>query len=302
MCYNSTMDFKELSSFVAVCEYGNFSKAAEKLYISQPTISMHIKLLEDELNTKLFKRSTKNLIVTKEGLLLYNFSVKVLKLKNDFFKIWDKGYDNVIKIGASSIPSAYLLPELISDFKQINNDVEFDIVQGDSSEILDLLKDSIIEIGLIGMEVNDKKIVCKHFFKDKMVVVTPNNSHFKKLKLSADNFKEIFNENYILREEGSGTRLAGDRILNDIGIDPTDLKIVARVKSQEALINLVKNEIGISLVSKKSILKEEKEGRVLTFDLPSNSNIRNLNIIYYETSNRKKIIKQFINFIKNKYK
>ena len=296
------MDFKELGSFVAVCEYGNFSKAAEKLYISQPTISMHIKLLEDELNTKLFKRSTKSLVMTKAGSELYNFSVKVLKLKNDFFKIWDKGYDNVIKIGASSIPSAYLLPELISDFKKINSDVEFDIIQGDSSDVLDLLKDSIIEIGLIGMEVNDKKIVCKHFYKDKMVVVTPNNNYFKKLKSSLDDIKNIFKENYILREEGSGTKLAGDKILNDIGVDPQELKIVARVKSQESLINLVESGIGISVVSKKSILNEEKEGKVLAFDLPNNINARNLNVIYYETSVKKKIIKEFINFIKNKYK
>lgn len=296
------MDFKELGSFVAVCEYGNFSKAAEKLYISQPTISMHIKLLEDELNTKLFKRSTKSLVMTKAGSELYNFSVKVLKLKNDFFKIWDKGYDNVIKIGASSIPSAYLLPELISDFKKINSDVEFDIIQGDSSDVLDLLKDFIIEIGLIGMEVNDKKIVCKHFYKDKMVVVTPNNNYFKKLKSSLDDIKNIFKENYILREEGSGTRLAGDKILNDLGVDPQELKIVARVKSQESLINLVESGIGISVVSKKSILNEEKDGKVLTFDLPNNINARNLNVIYYETSVKKKIIKEFINFIKNKYK
>lgn len=296
------MDFKELSSFVAVCEYGNFSKAAEKLYISQPTISMHIKLLEDELNTKLFKRSTKSLVMTKAGSELYNFSVKVLKLKNDFFKIWDKGYDNVIKIGASSIPSAYLLPELISDFKKLNSDVEFDIIQGDSSDVLDLLKDSIIEIGLIGMEVNDKKIVCKHFYKDKMVVVTPNNNYFKKLKSSLDDIKNIFKENYILREEGSGTKLAGDKILNDIGVDPQELKIVARVKSQESLINLVESGIGISVVSKKSILNEEKDGKVLTFDLPNNINARNLNVIYYETSIKKKIIKEFISFIKNKYK
>lgn len=296
------MDFKELGSFVAVCEYGNFSKAAEKLYISQPTISMHIKLLEDELNTKLFKRSTKSLVMTKAGSELYNFSVKVLKLKNDFFKIWDKGYDNVIKIGASSIPSAYLLPELISDFKKINSDVEFDIIQGDSSDVLDLLKDLIIEIGLIGMEVNDKKIVCKHFYKDKMVVVTPNNNYFKKLKSSLDDIKNIFKENYILREEGSGTRLAGDKILNDLGVDPQELKIVARVKSQESLINLVESGIGISVVSKKSILNEEKDGKVLTFDLPNNINARNLNVIYYETSVKKKIIKEFINFIKNKYK
>lgn len=296
------MDFKELRSFVAVCEYGNFSKAAEKLYISQPTISMHIKLLEDELNTKLFKRSTKSLVMTKEGSELYNFSVKVLKLKNDFFKKWDRGYDNVIKIGASSIPSAYLLPELIFDFKKTHHDVEFDIIQGDSSDVLDLLKDTIIEIGLIGMEVNDKKIVCKHFFKDKMVVVAPNNNYFKKLKSSNVDIKSIFNENYILREEGSGTRLAGDKILNDIGVDPQDLNIVARVKSQEALINLVENGIGISVVSKKSILKEEKEASLLVFDLPNNINARNLNVIYYETSIKKKVIKEFIVFIKNKYK
>ena len=234
------MDFKELSSFVAVVNYGNFSKAAEKLFVSQPTISQHIKLLEDELNTKLFKRSTKHLVVTNEGKILYDFSVKVLKLKNDFNNKWDKGIDKTIKIGASSIPSAYLLPELISKFKSKYPDVEFDIIQGDSLEVLDMLKESVIEVGLIGMDINDKKIISKPFYKDKMVIITPNNPHFKKLKDSKTDLKTLFTENYILREEGSGTKAAGDELLNSRGIDSNNLNIVARVKSQESLINLGK--------------------------------------------------------------
>ena len=296
------MDFKELSSFVAVVNYGNFSKAAEKLFVSQPTISQHIKLLEDELNTKLFKRSTKHLSVTNEGKILYDFSVKVLKLKNDFNNKWDKGIDKTIKIGASSIPSAYLLPELISKFKSKYPDVEFDIIQGDSLEVIDMLKESVIEVGLIGMDINDKKIISKPFYKDKMVIITPNNPHFKKLKDSKTDLKTLFTENYILREEGSGTKAAGDELLNSRGIDSNNLNIVARVKSQESLINLVKNGIGISIVSKKSITQSEKNGELLTFDISNYSNERNLNIIYIDQNNIKKVLKSFITFTKSYFK
>ena len=296
------MDFKELSSFVAVVNYGNFSKAAEKLFVSQPTISQHIKLLEDELNTKLFKRSTKHLAVTNEGKILYDFSVKVLKLKNDFNNKWDKGIDKTIKIGASSIPSAYLLPELISKFKSKYPDVEFDIIQGDSLEVIDMLKESVIEVGLIGMDINDKKIISKPFYKDKMVIITPNNPHFKKLKDSKTDLKTLFTENYILREEGSGTKAAGDELLNSRGIDSNNLNIVARVKSQESLINLVKNGIGISIVSKKSITQSEKNGELLTFDISNYSNERNLNIIYIDQNNIKKVLKSFITFTKSYFK
>ena len=296
------MDFKELSSFVAVVNYGNFSKAAEKLFVSQPTISQHIKLLEDELNTKLFKRSTKHLSVTNEGKILYDFSVKVLKLKNDFNNKWDKGIDKTIKIGASSIPSAYLLPELISKFKSKYPDVEFDIIQGDSLEVIDMLKESVIEVGLIGMDINDKKIISKPFYKDKMVIITPNNPHFKKLKDSKTDLKTLLTENYILREEGSGTKAAGDELLSSRGIDSNNLNIVARVKSQESLINLVKNGIGISIVSKISITQSEKDGELLTFDISNSANDRNLNIIYIDQKNIKKVLKNFISFTKSYFK
>ena len=292
------MDFKELNSFVTVIDCGNFSKASEKLYISQPTISLHIKSLEDELHTQLFKRSTKHLLLTNKGKDLYEFAKKIISLKNDFQKNWHFGFDNIIKVGASSVPCAYVLPDIILNFKKKYKDIRFDIIQGDSKNIIDLMSTSVIDVGLIGMESNDKSIVCKSICKDKMVIITPNNDYFKNLKNKNVQINDLLKEDFILREEGSGTKAFTDKLLNSIKIGFDNLNVVAQVKNYDALINLVKSGIGISIVSEKSISSFDKNS-LIVFNFPIKSNARNLNIIYSNNKNKKKLLKEFITFVKN---
>ena len=107
------MEFKQLQSFVAVVDYGSFTKASEKLFISQPTISTHIRMLEDEFQSCLLVRTTKSIELTPRGQEFYECAVSILSLKNHLIESWINESRNVIHMGASTIPSTYLLPELL---------------------------------------------------------------------------------------------------------------------------------------------------------------------------------------------
>ena len=101
------MDFKQLKSFAAVVEYQNFSKAAERLNIAQPTISTHVRMLEEELNTRLILRTTKSLEITPQGWDAYRYAVKILDLKDRIMDSCSADSKNIIRLGASTPGGLY---------------------------------------------------------------------------------------------------------------------------------------------------------------------------------------------------
>ena len=110
------MDFKQLEAFAAVVDYGSFSEAARRLYLTQPTISSHIRTLEKELGAKLIIRTTKKITVTAKGYQFYESAVRILHIRNHLLESFAESPKRMIDLGVSTIPSSYLLPELLAAF------------------------------------------------------------------------------------------------------------------------------------------------------------------------------------------
>lgn len=133
------MDFKQLRSFVAVADCGSFTQAAAKLYASQPTVSAHIRQLEDELHETLFLRTTKSLAITPRGRELYDYAVHVLDLQEQLMRAWAQD-ERTIRLGASTIPSSCILPEILPAFRAQHPEAVFSILQSDSDGVLQQLR------------------------------------------------------------------------------------------------------------------------------------------------------------------
>ena len=133
------MDFKQLRSFVTVADCGSFTQAAVRLYTSQPTVSAHIRQLEDELHETLFLRTTKSLTITARGRELYDYAVHVLELQDQLLDAWAQD-EHTIRLGASTIPSAYILPEVLPSFRAQHPDAVFSVLQSDSAGVLQQLR------------------------------------------------------------------------------------------------------------------------------------------------------------------
>ena len=113
------MDFKQLEAFVAVVDYGSFSEAARRLYLTQPTISAHIRALEKELTVRLLIRTTKKITVTAKGYQLYDSAVRMLHIRDNLLEDFTESRKHIIDLGVSTIPSSYLLPELLAAFGNV---------------------------------------------------------------------------------------------------------------------------------------------------------------------------------------
>ena len=112
------MEFKQLEAFVAVVEWNSFSEAAKHIYLTQPTISSHIRSLETELNTTLLNRTTKHMEVTEDGQYLYEEAQKLLKLRGRIYEKFSQNPVSTIRLGASTIPALYLLPNVLPVFEK----------------------------------------------------------------------------------------------------------------------------------------------------------------------------------------
>lgn len=302
------MELKQLESYVAVVEYGSFTKAAEKLYISQPTISTHIQMLEMELHEKLLNRHTKSLEVTPKGQELYECASDMLGLRDRLLKSWSEEENKTIHLGSSTIPSTYILPELLPKYMEEYPEVRFVIHQGDSQNVLDGLLSGNYQVGFIGMEQEQDGVTCVPFYRDHIVLVTPNTEEFRPKKELYEKEKDlsilsemIKKEPLIVREKGSGSKRYADKVLEDLNIVEETLNICARLNDSESIKNMVMGGMGIALISEKAVHDCCNEGKMLCFDIPLSVAERNLNLIYRKKDIYRAHEKMFVEYVTEYY-
>lgn len=297
------MEFKQLESFAALVESRSFTKAAERLYISQPTISTHIRILEEELHTRLIVRTTKSLEVTAKGWELYECTCKILGLRDDLKKNWLEEERKVIRLGVSTIPAAYILPEILPDFRRNNPEIEFMVYQSDSQGVIDGLHEGSFDVGLIGMPCEEESLISVPFYKDRMVFITPVNDHFLALKEQKQvSVEEFLKEPMILRENGSGSKKTADDFFESIGFQEKDLKVAARISDQESIKNLAAGGLGISVVSEKAAQDFVSAGKLLSFALPKEAAERHLYVAFHKQYILKDYVKVFIEYVQKYYR
>lgn len=274
------MELKQLRSFAAVVRYGSFTRAAENTYLSQPTISTHIRALEEELNTQLLLRDTKNLQVTPRGQELYECACRMLELQDNLLQRWRQSDQHIIQLGASTIPSAYILPEVLPLYGKQNPGSYFVVHQSDSRQVIEGVAGGLFDVGMSGMPCQDEAIRCEPFFRDRMVLITPVSRRFLALQSQGEQaLPELLREPIILRETGSGSQKSADRFLAQMGLRENELRVTARVNDQESIKNLVSGGLGVSIVSEKAVRDFVAEKRLLAFPLPPGSAERNLYLL-----------------------
>ena len=292
------MELKHLLSYATVVRLGSFSKAAE----AQPTISLHVRQLEEELQTKLLIRTTKSLELTEKGREVYECAVSILQLRDRIREKCSGGEQRIIRLGASTIPSAYILPEILPAYVKRHPATYFTIDQGDSRSVTEKLAEGVIDIGLIGMKPASSDIAAEPFCEDSVVIITPVREPFLKMKESnSASLRKLFEEPVILREEGSGSLKAADTFLEKAGYSGNELRVAARTNDPETIKNLVAGGLGISLISSKAAENYSRENRVLVFAFPEISARRQFYIATKKGSVLSETAKDFLRFLKEFY-
>lgn len=299
------MNLKQLEAFVQVAEGGGFSKAAKELFLTQPTVSAHISALEKELNARLFVRNTKEVSLSDAGAQLYKYAKQMVELQGkieECFEIENSNRRHGITIAASTIPAQYLLPKVLMQFNEKYPHEQIKIIETDSGKVITQIVDHMADVGFTGTVLEKKH--CKYipFYKDELVIATPNTKKYQELKQTAgENIAWMKEEPVIMREEGSGTRKEAEAQLRSAGVKMSDLDIIASIENQETIKRSVRQGMGITVLSKLAAEDEEEAGRLLTFPIPKSDDGRNINLVYNKNYQLSRSAERFVKIVKEVY-
>lgn len=293
------MDFKQIEAFVNVVKYKSFSKAADASFLSQPTISTHISTLEKELGMQLIHRTSKEALPTKQGKLFYKYALMMLNTREKAIfslKELSTNVSGILEIQSSSIPGEYIVPKLMTQFKQTNPQVKFYVEQSDSMTVTKNLLENKGELGFTGTKV-ENDLTYLPLMKDEAVLITPLEAKFKVLEGKKLKFEDFVDEPFILREQGSATRKEFEDEIARLGYNPNKLKIIARMNSMESIKNAVSCGLGVSIVSKIAVEKQLGRDNFLAFNIEGYNLGRKFYLVYNKKvtlSPRAEAFKKFV--------
>lgn len=290
------MDFRD-RVFIAVAENLSLTKASERLLISQPAVSRHIKELETNLGINLFDRKNNKVYLTPAGEILYSHLKKIAQLYNDLdfslgaLKDEHKG---LLRLGASSTISQYVIPSLLASFHKKYPLIELNLFNGNSFEMEQKLLNNDIDLALVENDASHQDLKYLNFAADNIVAIAGINSPLSnRTNLSITDLLQI---PMVLREFGSGTLEVIEKAFAESGIQLTELPILLHLGSTESIKNFLTGFDGIAFVSERAI---EKELQLKTLKkIPINNlNIRRHFRIALPHGLQLDIPQKFINFI-----
>lgn len=249
------MNIHQLIIFVSVFKNKSFSKASDEVQLTQPTISNHIRALEDELDCKLFDRSKKTIVPTKEAEVLYGHSVDIIEKADtikDALGQLKKELTGKLVIGASTIPGVYLMPRVMTEFQKKYPSISFQILISDSRGIVESITRHELLLGIVGAKLGHEQINYTPFVEDELIVVSSPSL----VKDGTMTLKELVKMPMVLREEGSGTRRETEKFLEGRGVSLDDLRVNSIFGSTDAVKQAVKAGLGVSILSRYSVADE----------------------------------------------
>ena len=293
----------QLEAFVSVVENRSFSKAGEELFLSQSTISSHIAKLERALQaTLLQRREKKNVEPTEEGMQAYRVAVQILnqaRALEDMFR-HEAADQPIISIASSTVPSSYILPDILNGYNAARPECRFLVLDGDSSFALDRLQAGEAVFAFVGTK-SRKSMICYHTVcRDRMVLITPKTPEYMEKKKTGMLGRELLDRPMILRESGSGTRRETDNYLKSIGVDPAKITVAAYMNNIEGIKSMVAGGGGVSILSERAARDSIQSGRVLCFDLEEDGPYRDICIAYLKNRCFTAAEQAFLNYVKKR--
>jgi DNA-binding transcriptional LysR family regulator len=260
------IEIRQIQVFLAVWENRSFSRAAQEVHLTQPTVSGHIRVLEEILSVRLFDRGGKEVTPTKAGEVLYPFARQILRLNLQaergiaMFLGQEKGS---LDLGGSNIPGQYILPGVIGRFKADRPNIKVILRISDTAAIVAAVANGELELGMVGAIVQKKGLSFEPCFHDDMVLIVPPGHRLADCKKAS--IDDLASEPFVLREKGSGTRLASERALQAAGnLQISDLQIVAEMGSTEAIRQAVRAGLGCAIVSRRAVKDDLEHGLLYT--------------------------------------
>ena len=287
-----------LHVFRQVAEVRSLTKASKALHLSQPAVSKHIKLLEEELRVPLFVRSSSGVVLTDAGTI---FLKHVQETEKSRAAVMEKLQAPVglltgsLRLGSSMTIASYYLPDVLVGFKAKHAAVKCEVVEGNTDLILGLLLDQRIELGLVEGPCRRREIQVRPFYQDEVIWVAAPFDPLAKVKNPST--KALLERPIISRELGSGTRRVMELALRQQGCSLSRLRIEQELPSTEAIKRMVAAGAGIGYVSRLSVKQELASGQLVEIHCAKLQMKRSFSVLIPQGPDPIGIVQAFSKFI-----
>ncbi len=292
------MDLWALEVFCKIVELRSFSRAAEAVLLSQPTVSGHIKALETELGLRLFDRAGKSVTPTRAGELLHGYARRMLALREEAQQAINEhkgGLKGHLTLGGSSIPGAYVLPPLVAAFKHEHPDVTITLHVSGSRDIVRGVIEGTLELGMVGARFEEGRVHYEAFAQDELVLAAPPSHPWA--TRGTVRLAELAGQPFIMRERGSGTRKVMEQALADHAVDLGSLRVVLEVTGNEAVRQALKAGAGIAVISRRAIEDDIRCKLVAAVRIHGVRLLRDFFLVTHKSRSRSPLGNAFISFL-----
>ena len=293
--------FKNKEYVLTVFKEGGFTKAAEKLFVSQPSLSASVKRIEDKVGAPIFDRSSTPVALTEVGREYVKYALEIEEKEDDFAR-YISDHANLmtgkIKIGGSSFFSSFVLPKIISDFNAKHKKINFEIFEDSTKNLMNKLYTGDLDLVIDNAVVTDESIVSESYTTERLLLAVPKrlriNDNLTSVRMTAEDIKAdkhlslggsveltaFKKEPFILLHHENDTGKRAEKLLKKYGVTPN---VIFTLDQQVTAYNIACSGMGITFVSDTLVKRIGASPDIYYYKLPDNLAVRN--IYFYRKKN-----------------
>ena len=272
------INFNQLRVFYQAAKYQNFTKAAKKLFVSQPAVTAQIKLFENHSNLKLFKKKGRKIYLTSEGETLYEYARKIFEIEKEIDDVIEDMRElkrGTLRLGTTKAYARYFMPFMMTSFHETYPQVKIHLDEGSSSDMTHSLLDFKNEVAIIAKAEDHPDVCFTPFSREELVLIMAPDYPLAGSK--AISINELVDEPIIMKEVGSGTRKFVNELFAKKGLTPN---ILMETSNTEFIKQLVQRGDGISFVVREAVAVELKSGKLVTKPIKGEKILLDVSIAY----------------------
>ena len=291
------MTLRQLRTFKTVADLRSFSLAAQRLNLSQPSVSYQVKELEESLGLPLLDRLGKRVQLTEAGALLYGYARRMLDVLDEAALAVEeiRGIKRgTLRVGASTTVGIYLLPAALGAFKKLHPGLVISLEIGTRARVQEQVLRNELDLAVVGPALNDPELAIIPFLSDELVVVAP--AHHALASRKGLNLKDLSAWPFVMREAASGSRWSLEKAARKAG---ARLQVAMELGSNGAIKHAVESGLGLAVISRYACTLEFSSGRLVELDVRGFPIRRDWHIVHLKRRKLPLSVTSFIAFLKD---
>lgn len=284
----------KLNTLLKVYEMGSYTRAAEKLSLTQPAVSKHIRQLERELGVSIFDRTGPKLRLTPEGKLIVRYAERVIALSDGLRRALadrNRAVDR-LRVGVTHTSESSIVAEVLARYTEENVNTRITLRTDALASLYEMLKSYQIDIAIVEGDVSDPAIRTIRLDTDDLAVAV-SNEHPLASRPSVT-IDELRRERLILRLPSSGTRTLFDANLESRGLSPDDFNVILEVDNIATIKDLVRRNYGVSVLARSACMDELRKGKIRMLPIEDLTMVRQINLLYHHTFEHAEVLQDIV--------